>query len=94
MLTMYSGYHAASFLLRRFLFGNLTADPKYGWIDRTEAVQTNWFEPTTGITLSSDFAATIEYSFRDFFIAMLSDTNLQFQITATIPCTITGSVLV
>jgi hypothetical protein len=76
------------------LFGNLTSDPDYGWIDQTDAAQTNWFEATTGITLSSDFATTIEHGFRDFFIAMVSDTKLHSQITYSVPCTVTENVLV
>ncbi|KAF2964694.1 hypothetical protein GQX73_g8888 [Xylaria multiplex] len=90
----FSGYHAASFLFRTFMFGNLTYDSKYGFIDGTDAAQTNWFEATTGITLSSDFATTIEHSFRDFFVAMLSDTKLHAQINGSVPCNMTENVLV
>ncbi|KAI0452176.1 hypothetical protein F5B21DRAFT_527180 [Xylaria acuta] len=90
----FSGYYAASYLFRKFLFGNLTADTTYGWIDATDAARTNWFGATSGIILSNDFAATIEYSFRDFFISMLGATKLHSQITSSVPCSVTENVLV
>ncbi|KAI8951680.1 hypothetical protein F4801DRAFT_600985 [Xylaria longipes] len=90
----FSGYYGASYLFRNFLFGNLTADTTYGYIDETDAAQTNWFGATNGIVLSDDFATTIEHSFRDFFISMLSATKLHSQITSSIPCSVTENALV
>ncbi|KAI0863438.1 hypothetical protein F4860DRAFT_468271 [Xylaria cubensis] len=90
----FSGYYGASYLFRNFLFGNLTADTTYGFIDATDAAQTNWFEATSGITLSNDFATTIEHSFRDLFISMLSATKLHSQIASSVSCSVTENVLV
>ncbi|KAI1741957.1 hypothetical protein F4680DRAFT_464254 [Xylaria scruposa] len=90
----FSGYYAASYLFRNFLFGNLTADTEYGYIDATDAAQTNWFGATSGIILSNDFATTIEHSFRDLFISMLSATKLHSQIASSVSCSVTENVLV
>ncbi|KAI0436657.1 hypothetical protein F4803DRAFT_566673 [Xylaria telfairii] len=90
----FSGYYGASYLFREFLFGNLTKATTFdGWIDGTDAAQTKWFG-AGGIVESNDFAATIEQSFRDFFISMLSATNLHTQITSSVPCFVTENVLV
>jgi hypothetical protein len=72
----------------------LTWDSAYGWIDHTQAAQTKWFNPTTGLVLSPDFARTIENSFQDFWISMLSDTKLHSQFTTSVPCSVTENVLV
>ncbi|KAI0204184.1 hypothetical protein F4808DRAFT_414999 [Astrocystis sublimbata] len=74
----FSGYYGAAYLYREFLRGNLTADITYGFTDNTDASQTNWFGATTGIVLSEDFAKTIEDTFGDFFISLLSATRLPF----------------
>ncbi|KAI0102406.1 hypothetical protein GGR51DRAFT_527249 [Nemania sp. FL0031] len=90
----FSGYYAASYLFRQFMSGNLTWDSYYHYIDNTDAVQTDWFEPTTGFVLSNDFAATVENRFRDFVISMLSDTRLHSQINSSVPCLVTEDILV
>ncbi|KAI1360242.1 hypothetical protein F5Y08DRAFT_348922 [Xylaria arbuscula] len=90
----FSGYHGAGYLFRTFLSGNVTSDPISGWIDNTAAVQTQWFNATTGLILSDDFTTILEGRFQDFFLSMVGDTVLHSQLNSSVPCATVESVLI
>ncbi|XXH01365.1 hypothetical protein Hte_007725 [Hypoxylon texense] len=91
----FSGYHAAGYLYRTFLSGNisLSADGSY-WIDETPVLQSDIISPDTGLPAQPDFAATIEQRFNDLFLSMYADDRLHSQFTARSPCSVSSSILI
>ncbi|KAH9909637.1 hypothetical protein F4778DRAFT_712103 [Xylariomycetidae sp. FL2044] len=89
----FSGYHAAAYLFRAFLGGNLTWDPIATVIDETAASQTNLFEQVSGYPIEDDLGRSVENRFDDFILSMISTTQLHSQVNLTMPCSITDSVL-
>ncbi|KAI1759467.1 hypothetical protein GGR53DRAFT_142390 [Hypoxylon sp. FL1150] len=91
----FSGYHAAGYLFRNFLSGNisLSEDGTY-WIDETDILQSNIINPDTGLPVDSNFETAVEQRFNDLFLSMFADDRLHSQITSNISCSVVSSILV
>ncbi|KAI1084505.1 hypothetical protein F5B20DRAFT_591462 [Whalleya microplaca] len=90
----FSGYHAAGYLFRTFLSGNITSDPVEVYVDATELLQSDLVIHTDALHIPDNFETVIENRFKDVFLSMLSDTQLHSQFDLTTSCSITESVLV
>lgn len=94
ILTRDSGMHAAGYLFRQFLSGNITYHSDGSFVDVGEILQSNLIGSTEPEPIFDDLGAALERRFDDLFLSMISDTQLHSQINASISCSVTESVLV
>ncbi|KAI0594089.1 hypothetical protein F4775DRAFT_586354 [Biscogniauxia sp. FL1348] len=90
----FSGYHAAGYLFRSFLAGNITLDQNETRIDYTNALQSDLLSQVTGVPISDDFKTAVETHFENIFISMITDDRLHSQTLSSTPCSIVQFELV
>ncbi|KAI0380440.1 hypothetical protein F5Y04DRAFT_271432 [Hypomontagnella monticulosa] len=90
----FSGYHAAGYLFREFLVGNITQDIDEIFIDNTDVLQSDLIKQTVPLPIEDDLGAVLEERFHNIFLSMPSDRLLHSQTNISKTCIVTESILV
>lgn len=91
----YSGFHAAGFLYRSLLSGNVTQESDADWaITNSDISQTDITDPGTGMSHEDGLGPYIETGFQSVYLSMLSDWKTYAQSFQSLPCDVNQHVLV
>jgi hypothetical protein len=91
----FSGYHAAGYLYRNLLSGNLTQKSDADWaVTHSDISLTDITDPGTGMSHEDLLGPYIETGFQFVFLSMLSDWKTYGQVFTPLPCDVTEHVLV
>lgn len=91
----YSGFHAAGFLYRDLLSGNVTQEGDWTWaVTNSDISQTDITDPGTGMSHEDALGPYIETGFQSIYLSMLSDWKTYAQSFTSLPCDASKHVLV
>lgn len=89
------GYYAAGYLYRKLLAGNVTYNDNNTWfIANSDITQTNLLDPVSLLPTSGEnFTSDLRDRFEAIFLSMLTDKTLHALQNASMPCSVSATVL-